>query len=391
MADFTSGRQITVGPNVVSITSIARNRYDGSIDILKGPGLSAAIPNADVLKKCGKWLDIVQIELEPGPKQLRIAEVRVFHHDTRTLFENNVGLGWRLASPNIVQVYGIGTEVPERFDLWFCARSYPSDEVAILQPRAGSQSTLSGGVVGVGELKQDYAGWSSTSGFVESGPQNLIGGSAVRLDWYGNWPEDDWRDVLVVTRSGWTDYSCKDVNLRYASENSTISRFDLPIEAVDHFEIRPHVRDNVFFFDGLQTLPATGRKFDPPPTPTRSIDEMLAGTTLDELAPLSISTRAYNSTGLQLQYAPFFNTVDVGGDTPKELISPFTILVQENGSLFLPMAIHLRDAESKAWRFNILATGTSTVENNTYGTCISRIYLEQANSLDAVKFVPTSP
>ncbi|MEW4563949.1 hypothetical protein AB1K70_15545 [Bremerella sp. JC770] len=387
-ADFTSGRSITVGPNKVAIRSIARNRYDGSIQILKGAGLKTVIPNAAALKQCCRWLDVVQVELEPGPERLGIVHVRIFHHDSRTIFEGNNGLGWQLVSPNIIQIYGLGTEVPERFDLWIQARSYPSDEVVRLEPRIGSEAKINGGSIKVVELQANYAGWNSRTGFLDGNHESRFSGPAVKLMWAGAWSEDHWHDVAAVAVDGTIDDSFKLLNLRFPWKNLGPYPFDIPLEAIDRLEIRPHVDDKCFFFDGLRVPPITARKFDLPPSVVRTVDEVIAGTTLDELAPLSITARVYTGTDIRPQYHPYLNTVPGQLETAVHPRFPFSLVLNENGSLYLPIDFHWRSNAGKQWRFNNLATGKTYLDYTENGMCKTKVYRESLEDLEAVKFVP---
>jgi len=389
-ADFTSGHRISVGPNVVSIRSIARNRYDGSIDVLKGPGLRTSIPQTDVLKKCSRWLDVVQVELEPGSERLGIVEVRVFHHQTRQQFALNEGLGWHLVEPNVVQIYGLGTEVPEQFDLWFRARSYPSDEVAILRPEVGSQATLAGGTVEVVDLADDFAGWDRKTGFIPGDPNTASGQSAVTIKWQGDWPDDDWRDIYAVTRGGATDFSFRLFNLQYPWNSSGPMRFDFTLAEIDHYEIRPRTDESFFFFDGLKVPPPQARKFDPPPTVTRPMDEMLEGVILEEFAPLKITARIYPGT-FTPNYRLFNN---VASDDPGPMVdmdTSFSLLLQEETRIYLPFDFHFRDRPGGNWRRNNIAAGNANSLFTEYGWCYYRIYHEPASEMQAVQLVPKDP
>ncbi len=386
-ADFTSTRSITVGPNEVSIRSIARNRYDGSIDALKGPGLSASIPNADDLKNCVKWLDVVQIELSPGPQQLGIIDVQVFHHDTRTLFHINKGLGWQLVAPNIVQVYGKGREVPEEFDLWILARSYPSDELAILKPKIGSKADIAGGTIEIADLTKAYQGWSKDTGFLTGSQESHSKQCAMRLNWQGEWPNDTWREVNVVTRDGRTRFSYNSFSLGFPSSGYGPFHFDVPWEMIDHFELRPETNERAFFFDGLKTLPTSGRKFDPPPSVTRTVDQLRNGTKLEEFAPLSIHARVYRGSEIWPEYNVLLGTHRGEKSKTDDLDRAFTIFVWENSRFYLPFDFQWKDSSGPGWHQN-LKRGNANIQFTDSGECLSQVYREPLEEIEAVKFVP---
>lgn len=389
-ADFTSGRSITVGPNVVSIRSIARNRYDGSIEVLQGPGLATSIPHAEVLKKCSKWLDVVQVELEPGPERLGIEEVRVFNHVTRHGFDASRGLGWQVVGPNIIHVYGLGVEVPEQFDLWIRARSYSRDKGAILQPKVGAQADLAGGKISIAEVQEQYAGWSSESGFWKPAPKQFYE-SAIRLEWNDKWQGDEWLDVNVVTCDGTTRYAVDSFQPGLPWESVFPSRLNVPWQAIDHIEIRPKVRRRAFFFDGLKTLPAQTRKFDNPPSPSRTTDQLMKGVMLDEFAPLRISARIYGGNEVWPEHHSLLNisaaeiTDAIGAE------DAFTLLVHESGEFYLPIQFRWKDSNNKKLSTNSLTTGRSNLDFSAKGICRSQIYHESVKELDAVEFVSRQP
>lgn len=391
-ADFTSGHRISVGPNVVSVRSVARNRYDGSIDILRSPGLNTSIPHADVLKQCCTWLDVVQIELEPGPELLAIADVKVFHHDTRTPLQENEGLDCRLFSPNVIHVYGLGKEVPEQFDLWIQGRSYPSDEVVILTPEKGSKADIAGGTIEIVDLAKDFPGWNEDVEFLVEGRKYTTDQCAITLDWQGDWPGDDWREVNVVTKDGVTRFSYNNFSFRFPAYQHRPLRFHIPWDEIDHFEIRPETKDRAFFFDGLMTLPLNGRKFDVPPSVTRTVDQLLAGTKLTEYAPLDIKARIYQGDDvwpdynvlLGVRHHPSMNQSGNQDDA-------FTTCVWESGNIYLPFDFHWKDAKSKMWQSRNLQHGNANIEWTDSGVCRVQVFRESLDEMDSAKIVLGSP
>ena len=106
-----------VGPNEIKIRLVARNDRDSSIYVENGHGkvLAGSPPkNEKTLADAAGWLDIAQIELDPGPDLLDIIQVRIFDHDTRKLIsELNPAFGWSEAKPNLIHLYGVGKELPD--------------------------------------------------------------------------------------------------------------------------------------------------------------------------------------------------------------------------------------------------------------------------------------
>lgn len=182
-APFTSGREIKVGPNTIAIRSIARNRYDGKVHMLTGDGLGQQIPDAERLKGCAKWLDVVQLEITPGPDLAEIIQVRIFDHETRTMLsELDRAYGWRVVEPNLIQIYGLGKEIPAKLDVWLRLNSYADGKIYQLSPTPGASVQIPGGTISVDEVQDGFAGWSSAQGFYPSNPE---GASIRQCFWTG--------------------------------------------------------------------------------------------------------------------------------------------------------------------------------------------------------------
>jgi len=290
-APYTSSRKMKVGPNEISIRSIARNRYDGTIDVIKGDGLRTNIPQANQLKQAAKWLDLVQLEIEPVPERVEILEARVFDHQSRALlWQVDAAYGWQVAEPNLVQVYGFGKEIPDKLDIWLRVQSHPSQDVYRLPPKAGAKVQLPKGTVAVKDLQAGMQGWSSATGFTQPSP-NAADGCGILLDWKGAWSDEGKFQFGAVSRDGVREYEDTYLDLSRSSQAAAPARFHIPLEDVDHLVLRPDGGRHAFFFDGLEIPPSQTRPFDPLPAASIVVDGQEVDGTLKQFEPLTIRYR----------------------------------------------------------------------------------------------------
>lgn len=287
-APYTSGRRMTIGPNEIAIRSIARNRYDGKIDLIQGPGLQANIPYVDQLKKCAKWLDVVQLEIEPGPDRVSIIEARIFDHETRTLLTSaNVGYGWSVLDRNVIHIYGYGKELPDKLDVWLRVQSHPDNRVYKLAAQPGATVEIPGGVIELKDLTEHFGGWSSATGFTPSvNPATSPVG--LTLKWQGDWSEPTRYQMHAVADDGRRVFEDTYLALENPHQFSGPLDFMLPLSSVDHFALQPYGGREPFFFDGVEIPPQAGRKFDPVANATIPVSGQAVSGIIDQYEPLCI-------------------------------------------------------------------------------------------------------
>ncbi|MEW4563948.1 hypothetical protein AB1K70_15540 [Bremerella sp. JC770] len=290
-APYSSSREMAVGQHAVGIKSIARNRSDGSIDLLKGKGLSASIPFADQLKGCAKWLDVVQIELEFPVDYIEITEVRIFDHKTRTLIPKvDNRLGYQFVKPNVIQIFGVGKEVPQELDIWLRYAKFPDDQVYILQPQVGSKVNVPGGSVEIVEVNGRFSGYIAKQGFLPARPDSLFRGSFV-LDWQAAWRGPVWIDVCAESVYGDRDYNSPPLRLPQDIQHAPPVQFRIPLENIAQLEIRNRGARERLFFDGCQVPDVSGRPFDSPPKIKIDYDGTHVEGQLKELLPIDVDYR----------------------------------------------------------------------------------------------------
>lgn len=390
-APSTSGRQMKVGPNTITLRSVARNRYDGTIHMLTGDGLSQLLPGVQQLKDCAKWLDVVQLEITPGPDLAELIHVRIFDHETRTMLSQlDPAYGWRVVEPNLIQIYGLGKEIPPKLDVWLRLNSHVDDTIYSLAPVVGASVKVPGGTITVDEVHDGFAGWSSGKGFYPANPDGTSD-SAVLLDWAGNWTEETRYQFTVVSDEDERDYQGRFMRLNWNSNSVGPIRSPFPLGEIDHFELRPFGGRHRFFFDGLEVPPATGRKFDPPPTVTIPINGTHRQGFLPQFDPLRVRYRVEKGTNVHGS-AVYDTLAWIKQSGPhKNVDTEFTLLFTVHGIAELPLDIRLQDASSGQWLGKNLQTSGNYMShgaNRKASAQVFRMPLEDVKAIEVTARMP---
>ncbi len=388
-APYTSSRKIKIGPNTIAIRSIARNRYNGKIHMVSGGGLSQQIPNAQQLKDCAKWLDVVQLELSPGPELAEIIEVRIFDHETRDLLSAS-SYGWQVVEPNLLQVYGLGNEVPAKLDVWLRLHSHVDAKVYKLAPTPGASVKIPGGTISIAEVKDRYAGWSSAQGFFPSQSNSGVD-SAVLLDWQGNWPEQTKYQITTVSDVGEREYQGQFMMLNWNSNSMGPRTSHFPLDAIDHFELRPFGGRHRFFFDGLEVPPSTGRKFDPPPTAIIKTDGDECQGFLPQFDPLRLRYRVERGNNISGGAAHQTLAWIIQTGPRQNVDTEFTLLFRLQGLAALQLDVRLQDANTGQWGGkNAQSTGNyySSGSNHKASAQVFRTPLKDVKAIEVTSRMP---
>ena len=295
-APFTRRLSKQVGPNLVAIKLVARNRRDGRIAAEDGhgkPQVNQPAVAAALLSQAASWLDIVQIELTPKEKLLDILELRIFDHETRTLLSDvNQNFGYRVLPSNLIQLYGLGADLPEKVDVWLRLQSYdPSDKALRLNPTRGATCQLPGGTLKLTDLRAGSWAYDSRKNprhhLLHGNDSDII---STELEWQGNWQAGRYQ-IAAVTKDGQKRHASHPHFIRFYSNG--LSRlpiqFPIALTEIDHFEMRPFGGRHRFFFEAVKLPVADGGRFQPPPTAMVAINRQEVKLDLDEFAPLSLN------------------------------------------------------------------------------------------------------
>jgi hypothetical protein len=376
-AEGTRGNSITVGPTEVTLGVVARNDRDGTIRFENGrgrPPAKKATANRNTLVATAPWLDLVEISLRPTPDRIDVIEARVFDHKTREL----TSVQWRMAAPDVLQIYRIGGKLPETLDVWFRAQSYPADDaVATLATTLNSKCSLPGGTATLADMQDGFWGYTSGQGLVKLGHSQP--GTTLLISWDGKWGDTDYQ-ISAVSKTGQRSHTDTFHFLRLWDKETRHVFFDMPLEEVDRFEFRPFGGRHVFFFEGV-TLPKTSNQpFAKPSTVKVPIGGRETKATLTEFSPLEF--RLQTQTENQIETATASDGLEAG----------FTLTYQCTGRLKPKFRFFDRNSVELTQNPgpSMSQTGGSS-QVRTQGSAFYNLPLEQVDSIEVTLELPSSP
>ena len=287
-----------IGPNSIRIARVVRNRRDGALVVEDGYGTSlpaAKVTHPKHLAQAAPWLDVVQMELEPGPDLLDILEVRIFDHETRTLISQlHPRFGWQVIQPNLLQVYGLGKELPAKVDVWLRVQSYDATvQVTCLKPTKGASCTLPRGVLSLQDIRSGSWAYDSQKGgyHLQLDNEKVRSEVSTVFSWREIRSGNDYQ-VVAVSKEGRRIHPDLLVIPKWMMQPIPV-RFRLPLEEIDHFELRPFRDRHRFFFEAVQLPLSTGKAFSKPPVATLKIYGQETKVGIPDFAPLSARFAAY--------------------------------------------------------------------------------------------------
>lgn len=383
-----------VGPNRVRMRLVTRNERDGTLKYENGRGIAIqnlTAQNAPILSSAAPWLDVVQIELEPTPDRVDVIEARVLDHTTRTLISHvSSRFGWRMVSPDVLQIYGLGKLLPEKLDIWFRLQSYPANEqrIGTLAPTPKSSCRLPDrSRFTLNDIRNSLdGGWTSAKGFLASPKPD---GDQVVGDFTISHGHDQLRwQLTAVLKSGERihpdsrHFVGPGVTL---NDHRDLISFDADLSDVQHFEIRPFGGRERFFFDAV-TLPKVSHKpFSAPPTARVPV----AGGEVEEaiavFSPLEICVATHRGLWVGGTRSGNGRAVILPSKFVSELDRAFTITTSIHGlSVRLGSRFTLVGAKSPAAIVNVASIkyGDAVSGNSRAGAVSYRIPLDQVDNIE---------
>lgn len=349
-APVSRGLVAQVGPNTIRIQSVARNRRDGGLVVESGKGerLTSTVPGASLLRSSALWLDVAQIELRPGPDRLEIIEARIFDHATRTLVAQvDPAFGWQVVKPNLLQVYGLGKNLPPSLDVWLRVHSYGDNEQALSMPLvSGSKAFVPGGSIALRAVQSGFEGWNSRTGFYPLRERH-VGETAVVLACDG-WGSALYQ-VAAVSVHGDKYFSGRYLHVGARGERQQLLLFPYRLDEIDHLEIRPHGGRHRFFFEAVVLPAATGMPFGPPPTATLPVTGAGAQAVLTEFAPLRVRLDVKPGAWAVGSTASTEKVQILTLPEPEDAGTAFTLTCEVRGLSPLPPIFRFRDAATGAF------------------------------------------
>ena len=351
------GRTARIGPNQITLKSVARNDRDGTLLVESGRGepVDAAIPGRQVMIDCADWLDVAQLELQPGTDAVEILEARIFDHQSRErLDQQDASYGWRVTSSNLVQLFGLGKQLPQQVDVWLCVYSdLPADPVEVLKPTIGQAVSVDGCEIKVADAQAGFVGWSSADGLVPLEGRHHAD-CALEFVVRGGEATQHCR-VVAVTHDGKRFNGSNPLasGLHNGPRSARqMAYFRTPLESVKYLEIRPTSPRHRFFFDGVQLPePTSIAGFAAPPKPVLKIQGTEISTNVSEFRPLKFDLKTVDgdcsmgSTGgpYHLQLLPY-------PDGPQDRGNCFSLILDVEGVCSRTVGFRFRTSGTPAWK-----------------------------------------
>jgi len=271
-APSTRGSWIDVGPNRVGIRLLARNDRDGSIHYENGRGVAVqrlVAKRQQDLVNAAPWLDVAEIEFTPTPDRLDIIEARIFDHKMRTLLSRvDPAFGWRIVEPDVIQVYGLGKKIPAQLDVWLRLQSYaPNSPVTILAPLPKSDCNVAGSTLTLDDIRDGRWSWSKDRLQIPLGEKGATVTAVFKFQ--GGKGTSERYQIAAVSKTGekvhtdvphYLDFSQPSYHRQFPIF------FNISLQDLKHFEIRPFGGRHRFFFDSLTLPQVSASPFAQPPT-----------------------------------------------------------------------------------------------------------------------------
>lgn len=365
----------TIGPNTIKLGMVARNERDGTVLVENGAGIAlkdVAVLNKSALADAAGWLDVVQIELQPGPDQFDIIEARIFDHHTReSISIDKAPYGWRVVRPNVVQIYGLGKKVPNDLDVWFRAQSYAaSDPVTKLGPSVGSSCALPGGSLTLKSIQPGYWAYEGVKGLT----RQLTASEAqvsTEMHWSGDWKGGQYQ-IAAVARDGTKVHTGSPHYLDFGSAKASDHPlyFDMALEDIDHFELRPFGGRHTFYLESVKLPKIADKPFGPRPSATIQVGGSEIKQRLQEFAPLEVRIATHRgdwASGVQANEHGASITARDGGPTELEESFTLTTTLQGMGNLPLTFQFRIKEADQPVPEYSLNKRGATHSAGPTAG------------------------
>jgi len=256
--------QIKVGPTTFRLRSVARYSREGNPVVRAPDGTELAEPpTLPTYPRAAEWMDIATIQWDPGPEAYDLIELRVFDHQTRrdVLTTECLNFGYSLDGSTLT-IYSIGRHLPDSLDIWMrVAHKQEGQQAYTLKPAKGQ-------VVDLGRKARlkiiDIARGLSLRQEREVGsPHNQWDRAASIVELEIVRPGGKRYHICAVGKDGQRAFPG---NLHYLGlvPSTQFKVFPMPMEDIDHFEVRPFIENDTFFFDGVR-LPIRSAPLDRPP------------------------------------------------------------------------------------------------------------------------------
>ncbi|QDT90296.1 M56 family metallopeptidase [Gimesia algae] len=252
-ATGTNTLQLKSDDNTYKIGGVARSEADGRFSIENGKGKRISkLPTDLPTISNAAFMDHAIIELsEPATSQFEIEEINVLDSQTKIplrRFQDGAGFDW--SNEKKIHLFSLWDKLPATVDLILKVYNYQKDSFRYRIPaQTGATISEQGLTLKITHLiAGNHTGWSSRDGFYGE-PQSTGHTSEVMFDMTGN--SQLKFSLWVVTKEGRKRNLKEGGWFSVGMANAPI-RIMLPLEEIDHFEIRPYVTTETIYFEKLQ-------------------------------------------------------------------------------------------------------------------------------------------
>ena len=285
----TDTLQLQTGGNTYQVGGVARCEADGRFSLENGKGdRISMLPTALPSISNAAFMDHAIIELsEPVASRFEIEEINVLDSQTKIplrTFQDGAGFTW--SNEKKYHLFSLWDKLPATVDLILKVYNYPEGSFRNEIPaQTGATISHQGLNLKITHLiAGNHIGWSSRDGLYGE-PQSTGHTSEVMFDITGNSQLNF--SLWVVSKSG------RNRNLREGGcfspgMGGTPIRIMLPLDEIDHFEIRPCVTMESIYFEKLQLPTRTSELAQTLPEIDFAVDGEGRQFTSDLFSPLRV-------------------------------------------------------------------------------------------------------
>ncbi|HBL45583.1 MAG TPA: hypothetical protein DDZ90_19565, partial [Planctomycetaceae bacterium] len=285
----TDTLQLQTGGNTYQVGGIARCDANGRFSLENGKGESISeLPTALPSISNAAFMDHAIIELsEPVASMFEIEEINVLDSQTKIplrTFQDGAGFTW--PNEKNFHLFSLWDKLPATVDLILKVYNFQEDSFRSKIPaQTGATISEQGLNLKITHLiAGNHVGWSSRDGFYGE-PQSPGNTSEVMFDITGN--SQLKFSLWVVTKEG-RKRNLKEGGWFSAGMGSMPIRIMLPLDEIDHFEMRPYVTTETIYFEKLQLPTRTSELAQTLPEIDFAIDGEARQFTSELFSPLRV-------------------------------------------------------------------------------------------------------
>ncbi len=403
-APGTTTRKIQVGPTEFSVNAVVRWGPTGRALLENGKGqvlgrLDFKTPDYSAQSQ---WMDIANIYIGPDSSQYDVLELRVFDHETRKLLqlEYRDAIGYDINN-GIVQLRSVGGLLPDSVDLWMrVLHNPPTSPMWRLQADPGSTVNLTKDTLFFREVRNGNWAYSIRSELepLESVPsvgevewsQSSESGAAVCTAVFdfitvqaGRPGERAPYQIAAIAKDGSRRLNDTPHFIDASKARTFAVTFALAADELSHFEIRPFLGRDRFYFDGVQLPHVEDRLLAAPPTVPIRLNGKEGGMTIDAFAPARVNVtvlKGMRASGVES--SSYHGWVKMTEEPHTNIDSMATVIYDIDGLRVKECSFSFLDAEGRELAArSVTSSSTGHPYGFTVGYEVARVALEKVDHL----------